>query len=131
MLEKTQASQTRIFCCAPDPDARRSLAEKISTFGHQVLSTGNPRIAAGLLREADFDLVVIALSNINLAFISVIVEARRASLRTPVLVVFTEAEYKNFPEGFADVVLCKPTDGSLLNAINVMSSGSKELATAL
>jgi DNA-binding response OmpR family regulator len=131
MLDKPNAAQTRIFCCAPDPDARRALAEKISNFGHQVLSTGNPRIAAGLLREADFDLVVIALSNINLAFISVIVEARRACLKTPVMVVFTEAEYKNFPEDFADVVLCKPTDTSLLKAINVMAHQNKELATAL
>jgi DNA-binding response OmpR family regulator len=131
MLEKTQATSSRIFCCAPDPDARRNLAEKIKIFGHDVLSTGNPRIAAGLLRESDFDLVVIALSNINLAFISVIVEARRASMCTPVLVVFTEAEYKNFPEGFADVVLCKPTDTTLLHAINTMARQNKELATAL
>jgi DNA-binding response OmpR family regulator len=130
MLERSASLKTSVLCCAPDPDARRQLAEKVTGFGLQVLSTGNPRIAAGLLRESQFDLVVVAMSNINLAFMSVIAEARRTAVDTPVLVVFTQAEYKNFPEGFADLVLCKPTDGTLMRALLMMSK-SEPLVTAM
>lgn len=124
-------TNSSILCCAPDPDARRQLAEKVTGFGFQVLSTGNPRIAAGLLRESEFDLVVVAMSNINLAFMSVIAEARRTSSATPVLVVFTEADYKNFPEGFADLVLCKPSDSTLMRAVSMMTSKKDHLVEAM
>jgi len=131
MLENSRDHKApQIICCDPEPDSRRRLTEKLTSFGYPVLATGNPQIAAGLLQEGPAGALVIVMDRVKLTMVSVLVEARRSRPELPIVLILNEGGRSQIPPGLADVVLIDPTDGKLREAVKAFVGVRSSLLTA-
>ncbi|GEM_PF-3172412 len=125
LAENSKSIPPEILCCDPDPDSRAQVAEKLVEFGYKVLSTGIPKIASALVEEKTFAALVVCFQQINLAMISVIVEARRHKPDMPVLAIVPERGRISIPAGLADIVLVAPPDRTLRESLLALSTAAR------
>lgn len=115
--EQLPHGRKRIFCFDANPDSRRRVSDQLSSFGYQVMATGNPQIAGGLIQEQNFDVLILSLDCIKITTISILVNARRTRPDMPIGVLLPASCRDVLPPGLVDAVITETDDVSIMHSV--------------
>jgi CheY-like chemotaxis protein len=129
--EHLPISRKTIFCFDSNPDSRRRISDQLSSFGYQVMATGNPQIAAGLIQEQNFDVLILSLDCIKISTISILVNARRSRPEMPIGVLLPANCRDVLPPGLVDSIITETDDESIMHSVIKLAELTPTLAQAI